>query len=112
MQQSAESPRSKPHPGEMLCAYWSCGQHATPQSIPWEVGLGTLDGCADQISPLSPGAVVVPHLGHPQKVFQHEPGVAGALADAAISHGLFIQGHPLAFIEGPQLICRDRKSVV
>jgi hypothetical protein len=41
------------------------------------------------------GTIIVGHFGHPQKIFQHEPGVARALADAAVCHRLIAQIDPL-----------------
>ena len=43
-----------------------------------------LDRHADHAAPLRPRAVVIADVLVPEQVVQHEPGVAGALADAAI----------------------------
>src|SRR5690606_16580243 len=42
------------------------------------------DGQAHAVAPLGPGAVVVADGLEAQQVGQHEPGVRGALADAAV----------------------------
>src|SRR5690606_37050486 len=39
---------------------------------------------AHSAAPLGPGPVVVAHLLQPEKVLEHEPGVAGPLSDAAV----------------------------
>src|SRR5213075_2706500 len=49
--------------------------------------LAGFDRRADQVPPLRPRPVVILHVVDAQQVFQHEPGVAGALADAAVGDG-------------------------
>src|SRR3970040_2985121 len=46
-----------------------------------------LDRLADHAAPLRPGAVVVADLRVAEQVLQDEPGVRGALADAAVGDG-------------------------
>src|SRR5687768_1250466 len=46
-----------------------------------------LDGRADEVAPLGPRAVVVPDVLHAHQVLEDEPGVARALADAAVGDG-------------------------
>ncbi len=58
-----------------------------------------LNWCADQAAPFGPGAIVVAHIGVAQQVVQGEPGVAAALADAAVGDDLFIGGHALALVD-------------
>jgi hypothetical protein len=60
--------------------------------------LGAFDGGADEITPLRPGAIVIPHLGRAQRILQQEPGVAGTLADAAVGDGVLPQGDAFALI--------------
>src|SRR4051794_37275149 len=56
-----------------------------PGDLAESAGLGALgDGRANQVAPLCPGTVVVADLRVTQQVMQHEPGVAGPLADAAV----------------------------
>src|SRR5687768_3297374 len=42
------------------------------------------DRRADQVAPLRPRAVVVLHVLEAQQILEHEPGMARALADAAV----------------------------
>ena len=46
--------------------------------------LAPLDGGAHAVAPLGPGAVVIAHVLIAEQVGEHKPGVAGALADAAV----------------------------
>src|SRR5207245_8543303 len=68
------------------------------------IRLGLLDGDADEASPLRPGAVVVPHLRVAKEGLEHEPGVRGPLADAAVRDRLLLAGDPLAGVERAQLL--------
>src|SRR5690348_7944612 len=47
-------------------------------------GVSALDRGADGVAPLGPAAVVVAHAVVAEEIAQHEPGVARALADAAV----------------------------
>src|SRR5262245_62672844 len=47
-----------------------------------------LDWCPDQIAPLGPGTVVIPHRGIPQQVGQDKPGVARAFTNTTIGNDL------------------------
>ncbi len=53
-----------------------------------DVGRLALYGSAYYGAVLGPGAVVVADLGVAEKLGQHEPGVSGALADAAVGDDL------------------------
>src|SRR5260221_89964 len=82
----------------------------THQSCSFRAGDGALrllalrDGRADQIAPLGPRAVVVAHARVPQQLRQHEPGVRGALADAAVRDNLAVGCDALAAIDRTQLV--------
>src|SRR6266849_9476102 len=68
-----------------------------------------LDGRADQAAPFGPGAVVVAHIRVAEQEMQDIPGVAAALADAAIGHNLLVSCDTLAAVKGAQLIgCFER----
>src|SRR3990172_11453836 len=59
-----------------------------------------LDRLADHAAPLRPGAVVVEDLRVAEQVLQDEPGVRGALADAAVGDGRLVlrdAGGPVEF---------------
>src|SRR5882672_5354797 len=51
---------------------------------------GALDGRTDQVAPLGPRAVVVADVAEAEQVGEHEPGVAGALADAAVGDDVVV----------------------
>ena len=51
-----------------------------------------LDGRANQVAPLGPGAVVVADLVEAEEVLQDEPGMGGAFADAAVDNGFPVSG--------------------
>src|SRR6266852_9064813 len=61
-----------------------------------------LDGRADQAAPFGPGAVVVTHIRVAKQEMQDIPGVAAALADAAIGHNLIVCRDTLAAVKGAQ----------
>src|SRR5215216_7148796 len=66
---------------------------------------GPLDRHPDQVAPLHPGAVVVAHVAEPEQLAEHEPGVAGALADAAVGDDVVVGLEAeLALVDGPQLV--------
>src|SRR5438105_1136500 len=50
----------------------------------------TLDGGTDQVAPLGPRAVVVADVVEAEQVGQDEPGVARALADAAVGDDVVV----------------------
>src|SRR3990172_9519366 len=58
-----------------------------PSSMPVLARALALDRLADHAAPLRPGAVVVADLRVAEQVLQDEPGVRGALADAAVGDG-------------------------
>src|SRR5690242_6842383 len=49
------------------------------------------DRRAHGVAPLRPRSVVVAHPGFAEQMRQHEPGVARALADAAVDDGLVVR---------------------
>src|SRR6266487_3935026 len=76
---------------------------------PYQKGLarylgGLLDGEADAVAPFGPGAVVVAHPTVAQELVQDEPGVAGALADAAVDDDVLVGGDALATVEGLEVV--------
>src|SRR5262245_63285181 len=62
------------------------------------------DGCADEIAPLGPRAVVVPHILEPEQVLHREPGEARALSDSAIRDDRLIAGNALRCVESLQVV--------
>src|SRR3712207_1764693 len=63
-----------------------------------------LDGGADGVTPLRPGAVVVADVAVAEQVVEHEPGVARALPDAAVGdHLLAPREAGLALVDRPEL---------
>ena len=56
-----------------------------------ERGHRLLDRHADEAAPLRPGAVVVADVGEAEQLVEHEPGVAGALADAAVGDDVLVR---------------------
>src|SRR6266568_7058062 len=65
---------------------------------------GLLDGEADAVAPFGPGAVVVADLAVAEQLVQDEPGVAGALADAAVDDDVPVGGDALAAVERLELV--------
>src|SRR5690348_12239196 len=75
---SAQSPNHSPiHPFTHLFAHSPIRPFA-------HCGYLFLNGHADRVAPLRPGAVVVLDVLEPEQVLQREPRVAAALADAAV----------------------------
>src|SRR3954454_10356837 len=63
-----------------------------------------LDGDAHQGPPLRPAAIIVPHLLVAQQVGEDEPGVAAALADAAVDDDVVVRlDLRLVLVEAAQL---------
>src|SRR5439155_11864171 len=63
-----------------------------------------LDRQAHRVAPFGPAAVVVLHLLIAEQVGEHEPGVTGALADAAVGHDVFLRRQALLLlVDRPQL---------
>src|SRR5579885_1092353 len=58
-----------------------------------------LDRHADHVAPLGPAAVVVADVGVAQQLVQHEPGMAAALADAAVGDDVLVRRDPLAAVQ-------------
>src|SRR3970040_1216029 len=71
-----------------------------------------LDRLADHAAPLRPGAVVVADLRIAEQVLEDEPGVRGALADAAVGDGGLVLGDAGAAVEGGQLLVRLEGAVL
>src|SRR3990172_2826428 len=63
-----------------------------------------LDGRSDQIAPLGPAAVVIFDVLEIEQVLEHEPGVAGPLADAAVGDHRFFSGDAGTPVQLPQLL--------
>src|SRR5919199_1951827 len=63
-----------------------------------------LDGHAHQASPLGPRAVVILDVLIAEQLGEHKPGVAAALANAAVCHHPLIGCDALALVEGTQLL--------
>src|SRR3990170_9166279 len=61
-----------------------------------------LDRDVDHRAPLGPRPVVVAHVRITEQLVQHEPGVAGALADAAVGDDVLVGRHALALLERAQ----------
>src|SRR6185436_12042393 len=63
-----------------------------------------LDGDPDEISPFGPAPIIVADLLVAQQMGQDEPGVAAALADAAVDDDVVVLLQPrLSFVDGTQL---------
>src|ERR1700737_785726 len=58
------------------------------------------DRRANQVAPLRPRAVVILHVIVAEQIFQHEPCMRAALADAAIGDHFVIAVDPLPPIQG------------
>ena len=63
----------------------SSGRYGSPGSSPAAIGH------PHGVAPLGPRAVVVAHARHAEQMGQHEPGVAGPLADAAVDDRLVVR---------------------
>src|SRR5438552_3627752 len=61
---------------------------------------------------LGPGTVVVLDVPVAQELGEDEPGVGGALPDAAVRDDLPVRGDPGTTVEGLQLVCRLEGAVV
>src|SRR5690606_42001194 len=57
-------------------------RHCRPQPV--LPGLADLDRRPDHVTPLGPRAIVVLHVLVAEQILEHEPAVAGTLADPAI----------------------------
>src|SRR3990172_2133494 len=75
-----------------------------PSSMPVLARALALDRLADHAAPLRPGAVVVADLRVAEQVLQDEPGVRGALADAAVGDGRLVLRHAGPSVELGQLV--------
>src|SRR5215216_5145430 len=68
---------------------------------------GPLDRHPDQVPPLHPRAVVVPHPREPKQLGQDKPGMAGALTDAAVGDDVVLPPKAqLPLVNRPQLLGR------
>src|SRR5438876_12220875 len=70
-----------------------------------------LDGRAHQRAPLRPRPIVVAHVLVAEEVRQDEPGVGGALADAAVGDHVFVRRYALALVELRELVRRFKGAV-
>src|SRR3990172_2902320 len=73
------------------------GGHTAGKPLP-------LDRDVDHRAPLGPRPVVVAHAGVAEQLVEHEPGVAGALADTAVGDDVLVGRHALALVERAQLL--------
>src|SRR3954471_7959881 len=72
----------------------------------------SLDWSSDRISPLGPAAVIVSNILITQQIAKHEPGMARALADAAVRNDIVAGREPLfLLVDGPQLGRRLERPV-
>src|SRR5215472_9559614 len=62
-----------------------------------------LDWNTDRAAPLRPGAVVVADVGVAEELVENEPGVSGALTDAAVGDHFAVTGDSLAGVDLPQV---------
>src|SRR5690606_8716454 len=53
--------------------------------------VSALNGCSHQVAPFGPATVIVTHFREAQQVLQHEPGMAAALTNTAISHNVVLR---------------------
>src|SRR5437870_9527111 len=74
--------------------------------------LGLLNRRANEISPLGPRAVVVLHVRIAEQVFEREPRMAGALADAAVCDHGPIASHACSFVQLRQLFMALERPVL
>src|SRR6266568_9379884 len=104
--------RSSPHWLQLTSLWWLKGIFLFHHVLPWMKFFFSsmvkhdallLDRCADQATPLGPGTVVVANLFVAEQIVQHEPGVAAALADAAVGDHVFVCCHALATVDSRQL---------
>src|SRR5262245_29364046 len=61
------------------------------------------DRRADQIAPFGPGAVIILDVLEAEQVLEHEPGVARALADAAVGDDRLGIGFQAGFLQVERL---------
>ena len=86
---------------------------ALPTLSGWHGDLDLLlDGHADQAAVFRPGAVVVADPLEAEQLVEHEPGVAGALSDAAVRDHVAIRRDPLGAIELAELFRVLERAVV
>src|SRR3990170_7787574 len=67
---------------------------------------------ADERAVLGPGAVVVLHVLLAEQLLEHEPGVRGALADAAVRDGVLAPVDAGLGVDLLQLVVVAERSVV
>src|ERR1700682_1284289 len=68
-----------------------------PQSLLIDCSSALLDRSADFVTPLRPRTVVIADVVEPEQIGKHKPGVARALADAAINHGVGLRFYAALF---------------
>src|SRR3712207_2941455 len=91
---------------------WRC---SNPSPITHNTSLTTgspLDRCTDHVAPLGPRAVVVADVRVAEQLVQHEPGVRGALADAAVDDDVLVWGDALGAVQLLELIRRLEGAVL
>src|SRR4051812_30529540 len=71
-----------------------------------------LDRDADERAVLGPGAVVVLDVLLPEQLAEHEPGVAGALADPAVGDGVLAGVQAGVGVEGAELLVALERAVL
>src|SRR5438105_7532891 len=73
----------------------------------------SFDRRADQVAPFRPAAVVVPDFVEAEQILQRKPGMAAALADAAISNRVAVRRQLVVFtVELLELRRRLERAVI
>src|SRR5262245_43341585 len=85
--------RFESSPGHLAGTNRACGLGSQARLSIWRrlcrLFLPLGDRRADQVAPFGPGAVIILDVLEAEQVLEHEPGVARALADAAVSDDRF-----------------------
>src|SRR5258705_13706637 len=76
------------------------------------VSLRLLNRSADEVAPLGPRTVVVLHVGEPEQVLQHEPGVARSLADSTVSDDRLGRRYAFRAIERDEPLTAFERAIV
>src|SRR5688500_4186806 len=86
---------------------------AVGRAMTWRLrAFAHLDRYTDERAVLGPAAVVVADVGVAEQLRQHEPCVAGALADAAVDGHIAVGGHALCGVQVAQLVVRPECAVL
>src|ERR1700722_6468438 len=92
-----------------------CLNRSTTWSLPRRLRgfhrFSDLNRGADQVAPFRPGSVVVFHILNSQEIFQDEPAMAGALADAAVGDSWLMEIDAGFRVELAQLIRALKRAV-